>query len=54
MHNYKIVVIGDCCATSDPKHHQCSLKNIEFGFGPVLDAADVMQRTNELHDKEAS
>lgn len=48
VRDFNVFFLGDCCASSDPKLHVASLKNIAYGFGRVLgstEAIAILERT---------
>lgn len=41
MRDYYVVLVGDCCASSDQELHQATLRNMERHFGLVVTAEEI-------------
>lgn len=46
MHDYYVVVAGDCCACQNPDLHQATLKSIETGYGIVVTSEKLIEIWN--------
>lgn len=42
MHDYYVIVAGDCCACQNPVLHEATLKNIEAGYGIVTSSENLL------------